>query len=110
MVRCECVAGRASVIVKGGPAPARRYANAREEMTMESPVHALGDLFRQLGLPDDAVSIEHFIATHRPLAPHVPLAEACCWSASQAQFLREQIADDADWAEVVDSLNARLRA
>ena len=77
---------------------------------MESPVHALSDLFRQLGLPDDAASIEQFIATHRPLAPHVPLAEACCWSAAQAEFLREQLSADADWAEIVDSLDARLRA
>lgn len=77
---------------------------------MESPVHALSDLFRQLGLPDDAASIEQFIASHRPLAPHVTLADACCWSASQAQFLREQISADADWAEIVDSLDARLRA
>ena len=76
---------------------------------MESPVHALGDLFRQLGLPDDAASIEQFIASHRPLAPHVTLADACCWNASQAGFLREQISADADWAEIVDALDARLR-
>jgi hypothetical protein len=75
---------------------------------MESPIHRLGDLFRQLGLPDDQVSIEDFIATHRPLPDGVALADAPFWTPSQAQFLREEIADDADWAELVDSLGSLL--
>lgn len=75
---------------------------------MESPIHGLGDLFRQLGLPDDPASIESFIATHRPLAAGVALADAPFWSPSQAQFLREEISDDADWAELVDSLASLL--
>jgi Protein of unknown function (DUF2789) len=81
-----------------------------EEMAMENPVHALSDLFRQLGLPDDAPAIERFIASHRPLAPRVALADAPFWNASQSGFLCEQIAADADWAEIVDMLDARLRA
>ena len=75
---------------------------------MESPVHRLGDLFRQLGLPDDPSAIEDFIATHRPLPAGVALADAPFWSPSQAGFLREEVSDDADWAEVVDSLGALL--
>lgn len=75
---------------------------------MEPPVHRFSDLFRQLGLPDDAASIERFIATHRPLPAGVALADAPFWNSSQAQFLREEIIDDADWAEVVDSLAAAL--
>lgn len=75
---------------------------------METPIHHLGDLFRQLGLADDPASIEDFIAKHRPLPAGVALADAPFWSPSQAQFLQEEISDDADWAELVDSLGARL--
>mgnify|MGYP000060632105 FL=1 len=76
---------------------------------METPIHALCDLFRQLGLADDAASIEHFIATHRPIPCSQTLAEAAFWRPAQAQFLREQISEDADWAEIVDMLDTRLR-
>ena len=75
---------------------------------MESSIHQLGDLFRQLGLPDDPASIEAFIAAHRPLPAGVALADASFWTPSQAQFLREELSEDADWAEVVDSLGALL--
>jgi len=71
--------------------------------------HSLQDLFAQLGLPADDEAIDHFVATHRPLADHIRLADAPFWSASQAQFLREEIGEDADWAEVVDRLNVMLR-
>ncbi len=76
---------------------------------MESPLHDRDDLFRQLGLPDDGAAINQFIRSHRPIAPAVALADAPCWTASQAQFLREEIANDADWAEVIDALNLALR-
>ena len=62
-------------------------------MKMETPIHALCDLFRQLGLADDAASIEHFIATHRPIPCNQTLAEAAFWRPAQAQFLREQRTD-----------------
>lgn len=76
---------------------------------MEAPVHQLSELFRQLGLPDEAPAIEQFIASHRPLDGAIRLADASFWNAAQAQFLREEIADDADWAELVDTLDNRLR-
>ncbi len=75
---------------------------------MESSMHRLTDLFRQLGLPDDPEGMEDFIARHRPLAPGVSLAEAPFWTPSQAQFLREEISEDADWAELVDTLVSLL--
>lgn len=75
---------------------------------MQTPIHSLGDLFRQLGMPGDAGSIEAFVEAHRPLPPGMMLADAPFWSPSQAQFLREEIDDDADWAEWVDSLGALL--
>ena len=76
---------------------------------MESPVHPLSALFAQLGLEYDSVSIEQFIETHRPLAPEVKLADAAFWNESQRQLLRESVSNDADWAEVVDELDALLR-
>ncbi|WP_153112047.1 DUF2789 domain-containing protein [Propionivibrio limicola] len=76
---------------------------------MESPIHVLSDLFRQLGLPDDESNIENFIATHRPLPGQISLADAPFWNASQAQFLREEIAENADWAELIDTFDTRLR-
>jgi len=52
---------------------------------MESPTHNLPSLFKQLGLPDDAESIDKFIATHSPLKPELHLADAFFWSPSQAE-------------------------
>jgi hypothetical protein len=76
---------------------------------MESPTHSLPSLFKQLGLPDDPVDIEKFIATHSPLKSELHLADAFFWTKSQADFLRDEILDDADWAEVVDQLDVLLR-
>ncbi|KQP38066.1 DUF2789 domain-containing protein [Pseudorhodoferax sp. Leaf274] len=66
------------------------------------------DLFDQLGLPSDEASVQQFVASHRPLPQDVPLADAAFWTPAQAQFLREQLNRDADWAEVVDQLNMSL--
>ena len=76
---------------------------------MEPPVHDLATLFKQLGLAHDEASIEAFIKTHAPLPDARKLADAAFWSPAQAAFLREEILEDADWAEVVDQLNVRLR-
>jgi hypothetical protein len=77
---------------------------------MESPLHSLPSLFKQLGLPDDAQGIEQFITAHSPLKPDLKLADAFFWSDSQRAFLRDEILEDADWAEVVDELNLLLRS
>ena len=77
---------------------------------MERPVHSLSVLFAQLGQPNDEKSIAQFIDSHRPLAADVCLHEATFWTPAQAAFLREAIASDADWAEVVDELNLDLHA
>lgn len=76
---------------------------------MESSSHRLCDLFRQLGLPGETPAIDRFIAAHTPIAASIRLEDAPFWSPSQATFLREKIAEDADWAELVDMLDARLR-
>lgn len=75
---------------------------------MESSLHTLNNLFAQLGLPSDDAAIEAFISAHQHLASDLTLSEAPFWSAAQAAFLREEMLKDADWAEVIDQLNARL--
>ncbi len=77
---------------------------------MEASTHTLNNLFAQLGLPSDQLAIENFIKTHSHLATDVLLSEAPFWTAAQASFLREEILNDADWAEVIDQLNASLHA
>ncbi|SDA66694.1 Protein of unknown function [Pseudomonas sp. NFACC15-1] len=76
---------------------------------MEPPIHTLRALFKQLGLPDDAIGIDQFIATHSPLKPGLHLADAFFWNEGQRQMLREEILEDADWAEVIDQLDVLLR-
>jgi hypothetical protein len=66
-------------------------------------------LFAQLGLSSDPASIEDFIAEHTPLDPTVNVADAVFWAPAQSSFLRQQLAADADWAELVDELSLLLR-
>jgi Protein of unknown function (DUF2789) len=76
---------------------------------MDTTDHSLQSLFRQLGLPSTKSDIELFLAQHRPLGNEVRLADAPFWTPGQAQFLREEINEDADWAEMVDQLDVLLR-
>ncbi|MCF6783476.1 MULTISPECIES: DUF2789 domain-containing protein [Pseudomonadaceae] len=75
---------------------------------MELPNKDIGMLFEQLGLPADPASIDEFISRHRPLPNHMKVSEAPFWNEAQGSFLKEQLMDDAEWAPVVDELNARL--
>ncbi|NMG43600.1 DUF2789 family protein [Aromatoleum toluvorans] len=77
---------------------------------MEQPLHTMSNLFAQLGLPSDDSAIDRFIAAHAPLPCAVELAQAPFWTPQQAAFLAEELKEDADWAEIVDQLNARLRS
>lgn len=74
---------------------------------METITHRMQDLFDQLGLPSDQDDIERFIQRH-PLPSWESLHEAPFWTASQAEFLREKLLENADWAEVIDELNEQL--
>ncbi len=76
-------------------------------MTLEQPIYDLRGLFEQLGLPDDDGSIETFIESHS-LVPNQAIDEAPFWSQAQAAFLREELHKDAEWAPVIDELNALL--
>lgn len=75
---------------------------------MEASLHSLNNLFAQLGLAASDAEIESFIQTHSHLASYISLADAPYWTPTQAAFLHEEILKDADWAEVIDQLNARL--
>ncbi len=75
---------------------------------MDFQHHRLPQLFEQLGLPASPEAIDSFIASHRPLPESTPLDQAPFWTPAQAAFLREEILEDGDWAEVVDELNLRL--
>lgn len=76
---------------------------------MTAQFHRFSELFNQLGLPTDVVNIQSFLITHSPLPSHIRLEDATFWTGAQANLLREEILIDADWAEVVDQLNAALR-
>lgn len=76
---------------------------------MQDQFHSFSELFAQLGLDTDADAIEQFLSEHSPLDENIELADAPFWSSSQAQFLREALSSDSDWAEMVDALNLALR-
>lgn len=78
-------------------------------MAMNANHHRFTELFLQLGLPADVGSIKAFLDGHSPLAPSVRLEDAAFWTPAQATLLREELLQDADWAEIVDQLNAALR-
>lgn len=74
---------------------------------METMVHDLSNLFRQLGMMGDVETIDDFLAVHH-LKPGTRLPEADFWNLSQAQFLARAITDDSDWSRAADELAARL--
>lgn len=76
---------------------------------MENPFHRFSELFAQLGLRMDDAAIRTFLQTHSPLPGDMLLADAPFWTPAQAALLREELLEDADWAEVVDRLNTALR-
>jgi hypothetical protein len=76
---------------------------------VEPSQHNLSELFRQLGLPADKAYIEKFILDHKPLEPAVKISAAPFWTSAQRDFLLKALLDDADWAPMVDQLNAELR-
>ncbi len=76
--------------------------------TMEKSFHRFTELFVQLGLPSDIDAIREFITRHSPVPAVTRLEEASFWTPAQAQLLADLIAQDADWAEVTDQLNAAL--
>ncbi len=76
---------------------------------MEIFEHSLSALFAQLGLPTEEEKITTFIELHRPLSDDIPLDQAYFWNISQSQFIKETMAEDSDWVEIIEQLDARLR-
>lgn len=76
---------------------------------MEAFFHRFTELFEQLGLPSDPFSIAAFLREKAPLASGTPLEEAPFWTPVQAELLRQLLAEDADWSEVIDRLSLALR-
>ncbi|WP_369857557.1 DUF2789 family protein [Candidatus Thalassolituus haligoni] len=76
---------------------------------MHTPIHTLTDLFRQLGLPHSETEISTFIDRHKPIGQHSQLSELSFFTTSQQQFLSESLNEDADWSEVIDTLDTLLR-
>lgn len=76
---------------------------------MDTSIHTLQMLFRQLGLADDEEQITVFIRMHQPLPPNISLPEANFWNEAQAAFLAEAVAEDSDWCALVDKLDCLLR-
>ncbi len=75
---------------------------------MDLSPHSINTLFQQLGLPATDSDVESFFARHQ-LAPGTRLVKADFWTEAQAAFLNEALEEDAEWTEVVDQLDARLR-
>ena len=71
--------------------------------------HTFSELFKQLGLPNDVTSIDAFLKLRRPLIATMRIEEAPFWSLSQRHFLKEQLASDDDWSELIDQLSVALR-
>ena len=74
-----------------------------------STIFNLNDLFKQLGLPNTDQDIAEFISRQEPLTPDIKLEEASFWNKSQALFLFEAIAEDANWSYAVEELDVLLR-
>lgn len=74
---------------------------------MDTTPHNLATLFEQLGLESEHSEIEAFIANHH-LANGQKIHDAPFWNAAQSAFLRNALAQDADWAVEVDELAVRL--
>lgn len=82
---------------------------AAGEGLVEFPIADLGALFAQLGLPDGQEAITAFIRQHKPLPEGIALADAPFWHPAQAALLRNAVAEDAEWAHLVDELDALMR-
>lgn len=76
---------------------------------MQFPPADISSLFAQLGLAHSDEAIAYFIDAHRPLPESVPLTAAPFWTRPQSELLRQAVLEDADWAHLVEELDARLR-
>ncbi|GAC33508.1 DUF2789 family protein [Paraglaciecola polaris] len=76
---------------------------------MENYHTTMGDLFEQLGLGGEERDILAFIDEHKGLRQGVHIEDAEFWTKSQAGFIKNALLEDAEWAELIDQLNTRIR-
>lgn len=76
-------------------------------MNLDHPT--INTLFGQLGLPSDNEAIEDFIEKNQGLDEKVRLEDAPFWNHAQSTFLRSALEEDAEWTELIDQLDSRLR-
>ena len=76
---------------------------------MEKYHTTMSDLFDQLGLASEENEIEQFIQEHKGLRQGLHIEDADLWSRQQADFIKTALLEDAEWAELIDQLNTRLR-
>lgn len=76
---------------------------------MYSTIHSIHSLFYQLGLASSDRAINAFVAKNGTLPSGIKLHQADFWNAALKTFLQQMIDEDADWAEIVDELDAKLR-
>lgn len=75
---------------------------------MDMTTHDMTTLFAQLGLDNSPSAIKAFVASHK-IPADISLAQASFWTDAQANFLTENLKQDADWSDVIDQLNVMLR-
>jgi hypothetical protein len=75
---------------------------------MEQNHTALSDLFAQLGLSSDPQSMSEFVQKNAGLPAEIKIENADIWTKQQSDFLRTALAEDAEWAELIDQLNSLL--
>lgn len=80
----------------------------RKTRMLDFSHYSINTLFRQLGLPAADSDVDNFFSRHK-LDPGTRLVDADFWTEAQAAFLNEALEEDADWTEIVDQLDARLR-
>lgn len=75
---------------------------------MDTSKHDMNGLFDQLGLDSTRSGIYHFVKSHN-IQSDLKIDEAPFWNSAQANFLSESVAEDGDWSEIIDQLDAMLR-
>ncbi|MEI5639157.1 MULTISPECIES: DUF2789 domain-containing protein [unclassified Pseudoalteromonas] len=75
---------------------------------MDTSRHTMSTLFSQLGLDNSPEAIARFVKEHH-LPEGMLLSQAPFWNEGQRHFIEESLAQDADWSEMIDELDAMLR-
>jgi hypothetical protein len=76
---------------------------------MEKYHTTMSDLFEQLGLAGSDEGIVNFISQNKGLRQGVHIEEADFWTRPQAEFIKNALLEDAEWSELIDQLNTRIR-